>query len=71
MRSPARALPESPSARQGCPGPLDRLQLLGAAARLVAVAQVPALAKAGTELAEELARVTLGQCRVVKPVAVG
>ena len=33
--SPTRALPERvPRRGQGCPGPLDRLQLLGAAARL-------------------------------------
>jgi len=39
----------------------------GSAARLFA--QVPTLAKAGTELAEELARVTLGRSRMTRPNA--
>ena len=44
VADPTRALPEGvPRRGQSCPGPLDRLRLLGAAARLFA--QVPILAQ--------------------------
>ena len=43
-------------------GTLDRLQLLGTAVRLFS--HVPTVAKAGTKLAGELARVALGRSDV-------